>query len=443
MSHAIQKHITENPMSSYQFQIIAICVAINMLDGFDVLVVAFTAQSIAADWAIPYSSLGLLLSAGLFGMAGGSLFLAPYADRIGRRQMILIGLFIITIGMAASAFTQNVWQLIIARLFTGVGIGSLLASMNILVAEYSSEKYRSLAISIFQSGYPIGAVIGGSIVVILLSTFGWRSAFLFGAILSGLMIPLVYRRLPESLDFLVTKRPKNTLKQINSILVNLDQQPIEQLPAQTKVKEQPLIGVARLLSVSLRQRTLLIWTSFFMVMFSFYFVLSWTPKLLVEAGLSTEQGISGSVILSFGGIIGSLLLGYIAARIGLQRLVGTYMVATSLLMVLFGMFSGQLLTAFSIAIVLGFFLYGSMVGLYAMTPSLYATELRTTGMGWAIGIGRFGAVIAPFAAGLMLQEGVSTTFMFTFFAVPMVLAMLAQSWINQPIAVADKESTGF
>jgi len=430
MNHVIQNRITESPMSSYQMFIIGICIAINMLDGFDVLVMAFTAQSIAADWGISNSSLGLLLSAGLFGMAGGSLFLAPFADRVGRRIMILIGLLIITVGMLASAFTQTVWQLGVARLFTGIGIGGLLASMNILVAEYSSAKYRSLAISVFQSGYPIGATIGGSIVVILLSTYGWRSAFLFGGIVSALMIPLVYWQLPESLDFLVSKQPDNALKRINRVLVRIGQQTVDHLPDRVAGKEKSSIGVAQLLSGGLLPRTLLIWTSFFMVMFSFYFVLSWTPKLLVEAGLSTSQGISGSVVLSLGGIIGSLLLGFVAARVGLKRLVGTYMVATSLLMIVFGMLSGQLVPAFSVAIFLGFFLFGSMVGLYAIAPSLYETEIRTTGMGWAIGIGRIGAIIAPSAAGLMLEGGMGTTVMFVIFAVPMVLAMLAQSRIK-------------
>lgn len=437
MEHSFQKHLAESGMTSYQFQIVAICVAINMIDGFDVLVVAFTAQSIATDWSVPFSSLGVLLSAGLLGMAGGSLFLAPFADRLGRRKMTLVGLVIITTGMAVSALTQTVWQLVAARVYTGLGIGSLLACMNILVAEYSSAKHRSLAISIFQSGYPVGAVVGGSIVALLISTYGWRSAFLFGAILSGLMIPLVYRRLPESLDFLATRRPPAALGKINTILRRLGRPPLEKLPEPPVQPGFPTLGVAQLMTGRTAQRTLLIWTSFFMVMFTFYFVLSWTPKLLVEAGLSTEQGISGSVILSLGGIAGSLLLGYIASRMDLRRLVGTYMLATGALMILFGMFSGNLTAAFSIAVFLGFFQYGSMVGLYAIAPMLYETGLRATGMGWAIGIGRFGAVAAPLMAGLLLEAGMGTTVLFAIFAVPMLLAMAAQSMIRRPPFVRD------
>ncbi len=431
MKDSVQERIGNSPMSSYQFRIIGICLAINILDGFDVLVVAFTAQSIAADWGLSPSSLGLLLSSGVFGMAAGSLVLAPYADRTGRRTMILAGLVIITVGMAVSAITQTVWQLVAARLFTGLGIGTLLASMNVLVAEYSSQKYRSLAISVFQSGFPIGATIGGGIVLILLSIYSWRSAFLFGALISALMIPIVYARLPESLDFLASKQPANALDKINKILVKIGQTPVERLPERPAMQQEISVGVARLLSDGRLRRTLLIWTSFFMVMFSFYFVVSWTPKLLAQAGLSAEQGISGSVILSLGGVIGSLMLGFIASRVKLKGLVGTYMVATAILMVLFGMLSSQLIPAFSIAIFLGFFLFGAIVGLYAITPTLYDTEMRATGMGWAIGIGRIGGIIAPYAAGLMLEDGFSNTLMFTIFAVPMFIAMLAQSSIKR------------
>lgn len=431
MTQTVRQLINEGEMSSYQMFVIGICVTINMLDGFDVLVVAFTASSIAADWSIPNSSLGIILSAGLIGMAAGSLFLAPFADRVGRRTMILLGLVIITIGMLASAFSQSMWQMVIARLFTGLGIGGLLASMNVLVAEYSSRKYRSLAISFLQSGYPIGATIGGSIVVILISEFGWRAAFLFGATLSGLMIPLVFTWLPESLYFMMAKRPRDVLRRVNAILGKIGQPAIERLPDPESDNTHEAKGIGLLFSGEQLRRTLLIWTSFFMLMFSFYFVLSWTPKLLVTAGLSTEQGISGSVLLNLGGVVGGLMLGVIAAHIDLKRLVGVYMLTTSVLMVVFGLFSGQLVQALSVAIFLGFFLFGSMIGLYAITPTLYDTGVRATGMGWAIGVGRIGAIIAPFAAGLLLDDGMSTTVMFIIFAVPMVFAALAQGLIKR------------
>ena len=430
MRNQIQQFVNEGRMSALQVFVVGICVFINMLDGFDVLVMAFTASSIAEDWGVPNSNLGMLFSAGLFGMATGSLFIAPYGDRIGRRSIILLCLTTISIGMFLSAATQSVWQLTLVRAITGLGIGGLLASLNVLVAEYSSTKHRTFCISLLQGGYPIGATIGGIITVFLIANYGWRSAFIFGGLVSTAIIPFILWYLPESLDYLVVKQPPNALEKINSILKRMGHSQLDKLPALTPPDEQLPQNVTSLLAPSLRRSTLLIWTAFFMVMFSFYFTLSWTPKLLVEAGLSREQGISGSVIINMGGVIGALVLGYLASRIKLQKLIGNYMVACAVLTFLFGILSDNLELALFVAAFLGFFLFGSMIGLYAVAPSIYQAELRTTGMGWAIGIGRVGAILSPLLAGILLDAGIGIMAMYGIFALPMLVAMVAQRAIK-------------
>ena len=187
------------------------------------LVVAFTAPEIASEWALDPQSLGVLFSSGLFGMAAGSLFIAPLADRMGRRNIILICLVIISVGMLASAFTNSIFELAAMRVITGLGIGGALASITTITAEYSSKKRQGFAISLVQVGYPIGATIGGTIAAVLIVQYGWRSVFIFGAICSALMIPMVLRFLPESLEYLITHQPKNALGKINSLLSKLGQ----------------------------------------------------------------------------------------------------------------------------------------------------------------------------------------------------------------------------
>ncbi len=342
MTNQIQHVVDKSPMSAFQVFAVGICVFINMLDGFDVLVMAFTASSIAEDWGVPNSSLGILFSAGLFGMAAGSLFIAPYGDRFGRRSVILLCLITISVGMFLSAISQSVWQLTLIRAITGLGIGGMLASVNVLVAEYSSTRRRAFCISLLQGGYPIGATIGGIITVFLISSYGWRSAFVFGGLVSTAIIPFILWQLPESLDYLAVKQPPNALKKINSALYRMGHDLLEALPAPIPPEKQLPQNVTSLLKPSIRRSTLLIWTAFFMVMFSFYFTLSWTPKLLVEAGLSREQGISGSVVINMGGVIGALVLGYLASRLDLQKLIGNYMIACAALTFLFGLLSNDL-----------------------------------------------------------------------------------------------------
>jgi benzoate transport len=433
----IREIINDSPMSRFQVTCVAICVALNMLDGFDVLVMAFTAPSVSAEWGLKGAQLGYLLSAGPFGMAGGSLFVAPWADRYGRRAIILLCMVLITVGMLASSIAQDAFQLGAMRVVTGIGIGGMLASLNVITGEYSSRKWRSTAISIQVIGYPIGATIGGSIAVMLIAQYGWRSVFLFGALASLAMIPVVIWRLPESLDFLLARRPADALQRLNVLLKSMGRGVLNALP-EVAATEKSLAGanpVGALFVSGLARSTLLIWASYFLLMFAFYFVLSWTPKLLVAAGLSTQQGITGGVLLNVGGIAGGLLFGYLSSRIALRKLAGAYLVITAGTLILFGLFAANLTSAFTIALFIGAFIFGSMAGLYSIAPTLYPAAIRTTGMGWSIGIGRIGAIIAPSIVGAMVDGGWKTSDLYYVFAVPLVVAMVTV--LALPKAAAD------
>ncbi len=418
--------INESRMSGFQKQAVAICVGLNMLDGFDVLAMAFTASSVSSDFGLSGAQLGLLLSAGLFGMAGGSLFLAPFADRYGRRSLTLLCLALLTTGMLLSAVARGATELLLYRVFTGVGIGGMLASLSVITSEYSSNRWRSTNISLSATGYPIGATIGGSIVTVLIASYGWRSVFVFGALTSALMIPVVAWRLPESLDFLLARRPANALQHLNALMRRMNRAEVSALPELVTPSSSTRVSMRSLFSGTLLRSTLLIWASFFLVMFSFYFVMSWTPRLLVTAGLSAQQGITGGVLLNLGGIAGGTLFGLLASRFPLRGLALRFIGLTAGLLLVFGLLASQLTLAlaFPVAIGIGIFLFGSMVGLYSMTPILYPAEVRTTGMGWAIGIGRIGAILSPMIVGLLVDGGWQTSHLYYAFTVPLVVAAL-------------------
>ena len=412
-------------MSRFQVLAVALCVTLNMLDGFDVLVMAFTASEVAREWGLSGARLGVLLSAGLFGMAGGSLFVAPWADRFGRRAVILLCLGVITLGMFGAAFAQSPFQLTVLRVLTGIGVGGILASLNVITSEYSSRRWRNTAISLQVTGYPIGATVGGTIAAFLITRYGWRSAFVFGAVASAVMIPVVIRSLPESLDFLLARRPPDALARLNDLLRRMGRPEVPQLPDRVDKGPAGRNPVSRLFTGPAARSTLLIWSSFFLLMFSFYFITSWTPKLLVAAGLSTRQGITGGVLLNLGGIVGGSLFGYLVSRWPLKLLACLCLAFTAAGMVLFGVFAADLRAAFPIALAIGVFLFGSMVGLYAATPILYPADIRATGMGWAIGIGRLGAILAPVIAGLLVDRGWGASHLYYAFAVPLVAAVVA------------------
>ncbi|MFH8610604.1 MFS transporter [Streptomyces sp. NPDC018029] len=402
---SLRAALDEGPMSPFQWCAIAVCVLLNMLDGFDVLVMAFTGKAVSADWELSSSELGLLLSAGLVGMALGAMFVAPWADRIGRRPVILGCLSVAAVGMLLSSVSQSPAQLGALRVLTGAGIGGVLACSNVLSGEYASHRWRGLAVSLNSAGYAVGATVGGLLAVSMTGQFGWRSVFLTGGLATVGAVPLAFFCLPESMDFLAVRRPKRALERINVLARRMGQPPLESLPALTAVPSGIAAGFRELLSPALRRSTLLLWSAFFLVMAGFYFVTSWTPTLLVEAGLSGSQGLTGGTLLNVGGIFGSAVLGALAARLALRSILTAYLIATAVLLSAFIVSTSSLGVAFTLGALIGLFVNGCVAGLYALTPATYGTGIRATGLGSALAVGRIGAILAPTIAGSMLDAG--------------------------------------
>ncbi|MFC5952103.1 MFS transporter [Pseudonocardia lutea] len=405
MSASVRELIDDRPMSRFQWGAVVVCVLLNMLDGFDVLVMAFAGKSVSADWGLSGAQLGLLLSAGLIGMAVGSMVVAPWADRFGRRPIVLGCLAVAAAAMLLSAASQSAVQLGVLRAVTGLGIGGILATSNVIAAEYASKRWRGLAVSLNSTGYALGATLGGLLAALLVGQFGWRSVFLAGGLATAASIPLVWWRLPESLDFLLVRRPVRALERVNALLARMGHAALAALPERVAAPKGVGAGYRELLTPRLRRTTLVLWPVFFCIMAGFYFVTSWTPTLLVEAGLSPTAGIAGGTLLNVGGIFGAALLGLLAAKFALRTVLATYLVATGALLAIFIGASSSLTLAFVIAAVIGVFVNGCVAGLYALTPTVYDPAVRTTGVGTGLAIGRAGAILAPTLAGTLLDGG--------------------------------------
>ncbi|NYI06972.1 MFS transporter [Allostreptomyces psammosilenae] len=405
MTAHLRAALDAGPMNRFQWGAVAVCVVLNMLDGFDVLVMSFTGRSVSQEWGLRPTELGLLLSAGLVGMAAGALFVAPWADRIGRRPMILGALVVSGTGMLLSALSQSAVQLGALRALTGVGIGTIIAGSNVIAGEYASRRWRGLAVTLNSAGYAIGATLGGLIAVGLLDTHGWRSVFLLGGIATLAAVPLVAVGLPESLDFLVARRPPRALESINTLARRLGQPPLERLPEAPTPTAGVAAGFRELLSPRLRRPTLTLWAAFFLTMAGFYFVTSWTPTLLVEAGLSGSQGLTGGTLLNLGGIFGATAIGALAARYALRSVLMAYLAVTAVGLAAFVAATSSLAAAFVLGAVIGVTANGCVAGLYALTAVVYEPRIRATGVGTAIGIGRIGAILAPTVAGGLLDGG--------------------------------------
>ncbi|MFE7225501.1 MFS transporter [Nocardioides sp. NPDC057577] len=402
----LRARIDAAAMTPYQWMVVALCVLLNCLDGFDVMAMAFTASSLSEEFALSGSELGVLLSAGLVGMAVGSLALAPVADVIGRRPLILISVGLATLGMLLSAAAPTAVLLGLARVVTGLGVGGILASTNVIASEYASTRWRGLAIGLYTAGYGIGATLGGVAARGMLADLGWRSVFVAGGVATGIALVLLVVLLPESVDFLVQRRPRQAVERINRILGRLGQPAItsdalEAAPRPTTRHRSGNPGV--LLGADLRRSTLLIWVAFLATMFGFYFVNSWTPQLLVTSGMSEADAVTAGMMLALGGTAGSVLYGLVASRLDSRLVLIGFTVLSALAMVVFITSTALLSVALIIGVVVGALINGCIAGLYTITPAVYGTEIRSTGMGWAIGIGRIGAILSPMLAGRLLD----------------------------------------
>ena len=416
--------IRERPMTPLQVGAVLICILINFIDGFDVLAIAFAAPEISKEWQLQPSTLGVVFSSGLAGMVLGALFLSPVADRFGRRKLILLCLAVISTGMFTSALADDVNSLLLTRLITGLGVGGMLSSLTTMVAEYSSARRQKLAVSVLQAGYPVGAIIAGFASVLLVSEFGWRSIFLVGGALSLMMLVVVYLCLPESLDFLVNRSgDERALERVNALLVRMRQEPLTEMPEKASSEEHR--GFFDVLSKEHRLKTFLIWTAFLSVMSTWYFVANWTPKILVDAGLSRDASFSGGVILSIGGVLGGIFVGWMASKAHVLRVGSVGMLSSVALMAMFGSLSSAITPMLIVTFAVGFFLAGSMISLYAALPDMYPVQIRNTATGWALGIGRLGAVLGPNVAGVLIEAGWGRLALYAGMSVPMFLAAYA------------------
>ena len=419
----IAETIDKASIGRAQIGVLLIALLLNMLDGFDVTAMAFAAHGIGEQLHIATDKLGIVFSVATAGMMIGAMFIAPISDTIGRRAMIIICVASIGTSMLLTAFATSLWQLVILRAITGLGVGSMLASLAAIASEYTPEKYRSFSVVFITAGYPLGATLGGVLIAPLIPQYGWQLVFVAGGLTTLLMLIAVFFFIPDSLQFLSNKQPQNALQRINAILNRLGRPAISTLPRRASAQSIDKANVVSLLKPGRRSRTIRLWAASFFCLTSLYFLLSWVPKLVINAGLSESTGVYASVAFNGGGVLGIIILGLMAARISLSTLIGSFLCIAAVGMLTFALADGMNYLMWYLGVI-GFFLSAGFTGLYAVAAKAYPTELRATGIGWAIGLGRVGAVVGPFAGGLLIAAGLSMELNFIIFGVPLIVGGL-------------------
>ena len=395
--------IDDGAMAVGQWIAVLVTLGLNAMDGFDVLSISFASPGIARDWGIDKATLGWVLSMELLGMALGSLLLGGVADKVGRRPTILGCLAAMAIGMSGAGHAQGVAGLLVWRLLTGLGIGGTLAAINAAAAEVSNRRWRNFAMALMVIGYPLGGVVGGLFVQRLLATASWHEVFLYGAWATTGFLPFVWWLVPESVAFLDRRRPPGALQRINRILVRFGHPPVSVLSEASPGAERR--SIADLFKPGLLTTTVLITFVYFAHITSFYFIIKWTPKIVVDMGFEPRAAAGVLTWANVGGAVGGAIFGLIATRLGLKGLTVCVLLATSVMIVWFGHGAADLASLKTTLAITGLFTNSAIAGLYLLFAQVFPTHVRATGTGFAIGVGRGGAVLAPVAAGYLFHAG--------------------------------------
>ncbi len=397
--------ISNSAMSRLQILIVALTIVLNALDGFDVLSISFASPGIATEWGIDRAALGFVLSMELVGMAIGSVFLGGVADKIGRRPTVLGCLVVMAGGMAMATTAHGIVDLSMWRVITGLGIGGMLASINAIAAEFSNNRRRHLSVSMMSIGYPAGAVAGGIIAARLLQGSNWRSVFYFGASVTAVLIPLIYFVMPESVHWLTRKQPSSALEKINRALVRMGHTTTAALPPISADAQKR--SIADIFSPALFAGTVTVTLAYFLHIMTFYFILKWIPKIVVDLGFAPSAAAGVLVWENVGGAVGGVIFGLLTQRFGLKPLTIVTLLLSSVTVALFGRTPADLQQMSLICAVAGFCANAGVVGLYAIIAQVFPTHVRAFGTGFVVGVGRGGSVIAPIIAGFLFTAGFS------------------------------------
>ncbi|PQA86416.1 MFS transporter [Hyphococcus luteus] len=431
--------IAQSPMSLLQFLVVGLCCLINMSEGYDVLSLGLAAPELTKEWSVSPEILGLAFSATSVGLALGAFFVAPVADRVGRRTVILAAVAIITVVHWLSAIAGSIWVILALRFVMGLGLGTLVVSLNVMVSEFSNERWRNLLIASLHTGFSIGMALSGLVAANVLDTLGWRYIFVAGGVLNCVVLILGYFFLLESPEYLTSQQPRNALQRINKVLGKLNFTQLDALPPK-KVKTKGKPSFALLLSEGMRTQTILIWVASFAYAIVGYFLMNWKPQVLVNAGLTPVMASYVGVLNGVFGVVGHISIAILTKWFDNVKLTAAYFALLTVALIFFGMAPPAPWLLLTTAGVMTMFTVGAYTGVFLVAINIYTVEMRNTGVGYIVGWGRVGSILGPMLGGLLVGAGLGRMSVFAVFAVISVIPALTMLLAGGGRLTADEEA---
>jgi len=418
--------VDEARFNRFHWLVLFWCALIIIFDGYDLVIYGVVLPVLMVEWGLTPLQAGALGSYALFGMMFGALFFGPLSDKIGRKKVIAICVTLFSGFTVLNGFVTNPTEFGICRFIAGLGIGGVMPNVVALMSEYAPKKIRSTLVAIMFSGYSVGGMLSAGLGIVLLPRFGWQSVF-FVAAIPLLLLPLILWFLPESVGFMVREgRRQQVAHVLQRIEPGYTAQPDDQYQmAAIKADGAPVLQLFR---EGRALSTLMLWVAFFCCLLMVYALNSWLPKLMASAGYGLGSSLMFLLVLNFGAIFGAVGGGWLGDKFNLQRVLVVFFAIASVSISLLG-FNSPGWMLYSLIAIAGATTIGSQILLYAMGAQFYALAIRSTGLGWASGVGRSGAIVGPILGGALFGIGLPLHYNFMAFAVPGAVAALAMCFV--------------
>jgi AAHS family benzoate transporter-like MFS transporter len=438
----IQKLADNARFNRFHASVLAWCSIIIICDGYDLAVAGIALPSIMKTMGVTAQNAGFMVSSALFGMMFGAIFLGTIADRIGRPRAIAICLAFFSVFTAAAGLTTDPYLFSAMRFLAGLGIGGVMPNVVAQMTEYSPRKIRSTMVTLMFSGYAVGGMLAALLGKGMIESYGWSSVFLAAGV-PVVLIPFILKSLPESMPFLIRQ---NRTAELKAILHRMEPAYLPQadhrfaLPVHDRTEGAP---IGKLFQDGRGFSTAMFWVAFFMCLFMVYALSSWLAKLMAGAGYSLGSALTFVLVLNFGAVIGAVGGGWLADRFHIKYvLVGMYALAAVSITLLGYKVSTEVL--YLLVGLAGASTIGTQIVTYAYAGQFYPAAIRSTGIGWASGVGRSGAILAPIVIGTLVGMALPLEQNFVAIAIPAVIATLAVSLIRHgrsaSVAVAAAET---
>jgi AAHS family benzoate transporter-like MFS transporter len=417
----IDRVVNDAKVTPYHRLVLALCAVLMIVDGYDMISYGSVVARLMVEWELSSVQAGWLGSVALFGMLIGGMFIAPLADRLGRRPVMIACLAVSAAASLGCALSTGFLSLAIFRTLVGISLGAMVPNFIALVGEFAPKRSKAFWVCMVCSLYSAGGIAAGLLAIVLIPAFGWRSVFYVSAA-AVVLVPVMLKLLPESPEFLA--RQPHRRAEFESIVTRIAPG-IDPTRVVSVVREStPKAPIAEIFRHGNAVNTVLIWLVFATTMLLSYGLNTWLPTLMTTAGYPLGSGLFNLVILNVGGLFGAMFAGWLSDRFGIKKIILAYFLLATVSLTCLG-FNPTALVLNLLLVIAGATTIGTLSVVHALAAEYYPSLVRSTGIGWAAGIGRIGAMSGPILGGALLGLALPFQQNFLVVALPGLLGALA------------------